>query len=299
MSRKPAKKPTPEAETADVVELGAERPKLSTRIDTLGLSDVVFLEKNARYMNASQQQRLNDNIAADGVMTSLPLVWLQHDDVTETPNEPAAYLILSGNHRTRGAIAAGLDDAQFIIIDQYLSPSRRIEIQLAHNAIGGQDDIGILGELYSGLDLDGKLYSGLTDDVFGGFDDLDLKGLSVGQPQMKEVVINFLEDDHGTFHELLLRIEKKANVMFHTAHLDQFDRFFDGIVRAKDVCNVSNSAMAILALLEMAEYRMDEIVAEQKAAIEAGEIDAPKMKGIDGWGNSFGLDTPNMPEALK
>lgn len=147
-----------------------------------------------------------------------------------------------------------------MVIRNWVSRSRRVEIQLSHNAITGQDDASILQNLYEGLDLSGKLYSGLTDDAFKGLAELKLSGLGVGQPAYEELLISFLPADAEVFRANLAKIEKAAaKRRVGLAHIQDFDKVFDALIAVKEGRNVHNTALALLEMSELAVQRLAEL----------------------------------------
>ena len=233
----------------------AQNPdKLKTEIRRLPLSALRHLEVNARYMTSDQQKRLTENVKKDGGLTSLPLVWLEQDKKGKPLGDEPSYLIVSGNHRVYSAREADLEEIDCIVILNYIDEQRRVEIQLAHNAVNGQDDLSILEGLYEGLDIAGKEYSGLTDEAFSDLKGLSLGSFSVAAPEYQEIILTFLPDDAQQFEDMLERAAKaKGTVM--AAHLDDFNDLFDAIVRVKEEFNILNSAVAIHKVASLAlEY---------------------------------------------
>ncbi|MBM2293763.1 ParB-like nuclease domain-containing protein [Sulfitobacter pseudonitzschiae] len=251
-----------------------KQDKLETAIEKLPLKQLRHLETNARYMTADQQQRLTSNITRDGVLTSLPLVWLIHDEVGNPISDPATYEIVSGNHRVTSAREAGFTEIDVIVIKNWISASRRVEIQLAHNAVGGQDDLSVLETLYEGLDLGGKEYSGLTDDIFSGLKSLSLTGFNVDGPEYQEINLTFLPEDATQFEELVKRAAKAAKVIHHLARYEDFTAMFEAIVSTKEAMNVQNSAVAIGLVAELAMERLAQLEVEKLA-----ESDNPSPGG--------------------
>lgn len=244
---------------------------LQTSIQKLPINQLKHLEVNARYMTAQQQQRLTDNIKRDGGLTSLPLVWLIQGEDGAPEHDPARYEIISGNHRVTSAGNAALTEIDVIVIENWIPQSRRVEIQLAHNAVEGQDDLSVLEGLYEYLDLSGKEYSGLTDEVFSNLTDLSLGAFGVGAPEYQELAMSFLPEDAGQFASLLERVSKKAKASFHVAQLSDFDKMFDAIVRVKELENVLNSAVAIHFVAKFALERLDQLEKAEEQLIEDDE----------------------------
>lgn len=145
--------------------------KLNTKITRYSFRDLVSIKnakghRNARYMTAQQHQRLVANIRRDGCLTSLPLV-------ARCETDPDKLLIVSGNHRVDAAREAGIEEIDCIEIIDLLPKKRLVAIQLAHNAIEGQDDQSVLKSLYDELSIEWQEYSGLTDDAFN-LDDINV-----------------------------------------------------------------------------------------------------------------------------
>ena len=148
------------------------------------LADLTLLEKNARFMRGATFARLVANIKADGCLTSVPLVG--HVD--------GKLLVASGNHRVPAAMKAGIEEADVMEILTPLTREQFVALQLAHNAVVGEDDPNILQSLYAELSFGWKEYSGLTDDAFK-VEDLDTTVLRVGTPFYEELQIFFLPAD--------------------------------------------------------------------------------------------------------
>ena len=90
-----------------------------------------LLRLNARFMRHETFQRLVANIKGDGVLTQTPFGWLVHDDDTQErivgeDGEPV-HEVLSGNHRIKAAIEAGLETIDYRYTDEYLTPDSNIE----------------------------------------------------------------------------------------------------------------------------------------------------------------------------
>jgi len=212
---------------------------------------LVFLKKNARYMNAQQFQRLKDNIGRDGQLTSTPLV---------VPMPDGRFEILSGNHRTKAAIEVGLTEIPVIVITTPLTLEQRTAIQLSHNAVTGQDDPNELHSLYEILSMEEKEYSGLTDDDFK-IDEMELTGLSVGSPKYEELQLLFLPEDRDRLNECLKEIGEKSRIMYSGRTAD-FDALFDALVKGKQQLRIFNSAIAFLAIAELALKELNRMAEE-------------------------------------
>ncbi|NMB82897.1 MAG: ParB N-terminal domain-containing protein [Ignavibacteria bacterium] len=104
------------------------------------VSDLKFIERNFRFMDQKTFSALVSNIKKDKFLTSTPLVMKKDDD----------YIIISGNHRVKACIDAGIDEIYCIVFD-YLNVTEDdiLRLQISHNLLSGKDDINILEELYN------------------------------------------------------------------------------------------------------------------------------------------------------
>jgi len=123
----------------------AKETRIEVGVREIDPRQLKLLDVNAHYMTHETFKRLTDNLERDGAATSTPFVWRRHDDETqqvivEDHDERNAYLVLSGNHRVKAAVGAGLQSIHVMFTDQYLPPDRRRAIQLSHNSIVGSED---------------------------------------------------------------------------------------------------------------------------------------------------------------
>lgn len=203
--------------------------------------DTLSRERNARFMKAHQFKQLVANIKRDGCLTQLPLV---HKGV-----------VLSGNHRVKASIEAGLESIEIQELLGDYTEDRLLAIQLSHNAISGEDDPNTLKDLYEELPYIEKLYSGITDDMFEA-EPLDLSSLGAGATQYQEIVLTFLPEDADKIAAFVKRIEKDNRRWHFVADLTMFDDLFDTIIAVKRKQNVYNTALALRAMMELALDRL-------------------------------------------
>ena len=121
------------------------------------------------------------------------------------------YLCLSGNHRTKAAIEAGLDKIYCLATDDELTQDQKIAIQLSQNAISGQDDPATLKLLYESiLDIEMKKYSGLDDKTLELLDKINSTSIAEADIEFKTVQIVFLPDELEAAEKTLDRIKEVA-----------------------------------------------------------------------------------------
>ena len=148
-------------------------------------SSLMLLKDNARFFKRETFRQLRDNIAADKRLSSVPLCY-RHDD--------GKLEVLSGNHRVKASIEAGLQRIIVLVITEELEKSKRIAIQLSHNALAGEDDQSILANLWTQIEsVADKLYSGLDSEIVKELGDVELVNFST--PQVPAHMVTFMFTD--------------------------------------------------------------------------------------------------------
>lgn len=222
---------------------------LETTQETASPAELKLLEKNAHFMPERVFKQLVANIQRDGCLTSAPLVY----DDGETK------LVLSGNHRVKASLAAGLTEIPIIVVRGELTPQRLTAIQLSHNALVGDDDPNVLRELYESLDLLEQRYTGLTDTDLGVLEDPDLAKLSVGLPKYDEVTIAFLPEDLTEFSDNLEKLKAKADrhrVIW--ARFEHYEAFFAAVFGVKAARKIGHDGVALMVMSQLALERIEQ-----------------------------------------
>lgn len=226
-----------------------ESNSLITEIKERELSSLSLLKNNARYMDKKEFDLLTANIAKDGCLTSYPLVY--DGDVYGE--------VLSGNHRVQAAIKAGIKTAKVIVVKSEISADRKMALQLSHNSITGKDDPNLLKALYDSIDdLDFKIYSGISDEMFK-VDDLALAAMTFDTPKEEEVILHFLQGDKEVFCEALKKIEKKAKKLHLVSDITDFNLFYDTVFAVKSELNILNTSEAVKAIVRLAQERLEQL----------------------------------------
>ncbi|QMT41255.1 ParB N-terminal domain-containing protein [Neisseria shayeganii] len=226
--------------------------RIETAIEERPLRELTLLADNARYMDKKEFDLLVSNIKNDGCLTSLPLVY--DGDV---PGE-----IISGNHRVQAAIQAGIETAKVIVIKSAISHDQKVALQLSHNSITGKDDPNLLRALYDSIgNLDFKMYSGITDEMFK-VDELTLAAMTFEAPKEEEVILHFLQGDKEIFCEALEKIKRKSKRLHLIASMDDFNSLFDVVFAVKSELNILNTTEAIKAVVQLAQERLEQLGGE-------------------------------------
>ena len=217
---------------------------METRIIEIDPRKLKLLKLNARYMRHEEYQKLVANIKRDGQLTSAPFACKDGD----------GYLVLSGNHRTQAAIAAGLETIPCIVTDDELSEDQRISIQLSHNALSGKDDPFILKELYDSiLDLSWKEYSGLDDKTLEMLDKMSSQSLSEANLQFQTLSMVFLPDELADAQKVIDTVKdaaKNADATWLTkrSHYDDWLDAQESVQASYGIKNVATSVDLILKI---------------------------------------------------
>lgn len=220
------------------------------------------LELNARFFRHETFMRLVENIRRDGgLLGNTPFVWRIHDDATQEPSEPPTYLILSGNHRVKAAIAAELATITVEGTDDYLPPDRRAAIQTSQNAISGEDDPATLKLIYDGIsDPDMRLYSGLDDKTLSLLSDVSIGALGEAHLDFQTITFTFLPHELDAIAETMTTARKQAKAVAHyAARFDQYDAALDALEEASSAYNIRNAATALALVLDIYARHRDDL----------------------------------------
>lgn len=225
---------------------------METELIEINPKELKLLEVNARFMRHEEFMKLVANIKKDGQLTSAPFACKDGD----------SYLVLSGNHRTKAAIAAGLEKIPCIITNDKLSEEQKIGIQLSHNSLVGQDDPYILKQLYDKiLSIDWKEYSGLDDKTLGLLEKVSLQPLSEVGLEFQTLVITFLPDDLENAKKVIEKAMEAASYADETwvARLSEYDRWLNAQDIVSSSYNVKNVATAFDLILNVFERNLTQL----------------------------------------
>jgi len=213
--------------------------------------DLVLLDVNARYMTGDQFQSLVANVKKDGHLTSAPLVW----------NDEGKRIVLSGNHRVKASIAAGLEKIGWLEIDQPLERQRQIALQLSHNAVTGQDDPAVLKALWEEIEsIEWREFAGLDDKDLELLSKVDLSSIGEANLDYMTTVIMFLPHEVERAQEMFSTISDVLSAdKAWIASEDQWGRLVDSLDSARGSHDVVNSAAAFTVLLDVFEANLSDL----------------------------------------
>lgn len=227
------------------------RPRLVRR-DPRALTP---LGMNARYMRKEEWDRLVANIAADGCLTSVPLIYGAGE------YEEGRELILSGNHRTAAAVEVGLDEIDCMLIDDPQQKDELLARQLSHNSITGQDDPATLKALYDQIeDVDWRAYSGLDDESLNLLAEVAPEGLAEANLDFATVSLIFLPNELEAARQAFNDARMGQNESWLAARAD-YDQTLDTLASTHAAHKVGNVATALHAILGIVEAHLTDLQA--------------------------------------
>lgn len=205
-----------------------------------------LLKTNARFFKRETFRQLRDNIAADKRLSSVPLCYRHENGDLE---------VLSGNHRVQASIEAGIKHILVLVITEDLDRSRRIAIQLSHNALVGEDDQSILANLWAQIEnVQDKLYSGLDSETLKELGDVELVNFTTPQVPCHLISFMFTDGEKEQLDEILQELgeaaKKSAAVLVFPGQ--QYEAFLECLKNVKDAEKIRDSSLAMTVLLKIA-----------------------------------------------
>ena len=257
----------------------------------LDLVDPAVLQpapKNARYMTAEQFKSLKENVSKDGRLGSVPLCW-------RLPS--GGYRVLSGNHRVKAAVSAGVNLVIILYTDRELSRSEEVSIQLSHNSISGQDDPKVLRDLWDEIaTVEWKHYSGLDDKLLEQLAAVNMPAISEIRLDTRAATFIFLPEELDRLEELFKYARSLACTKdLFLVRLADYDRCLDALTKTEAAYNVINGATALGIVLDLFEANQDQLQ-EGWLNEETGDLKHKKLVPLS---SLFGSDEVPVAVALK
>ncbi len=176
-------------------------------------SEVREQDVNARSMDKKMFDRLATTIKRDKRLESLPLCAL-----TEAGLE-----VVSGHHRIRAAVAAGVTKFFAIVDTTNLTPSQIKAKQLAHNSIQGKGDDQIVAAIYRDIqDAEAKLEAFIDRNV-----EIQVPKVKIGDVDLnldyRQVLVVFLPHEKERFEKVAKGIGAITTV--YASEIERFEQF--------------------------------------------------------------------------
>lgn len=225
---------------------------METKILKVNPRDLKLLEVNARYMKPDEFNLLVENIKRDGTLSSVPFCCYDDDWNLE---------VLSGNHRVKAAIEAGLEEISVMITEEELTREQKTAIALSHNSISGQDDYAILKQMYESIDsVEFKKYSGLDDETLEMLEKVGNQSMSAIGLDFQVLNVVVLPTELQVAKNIIDEAKKqvKRNTAL-TLRYEDYDKWLDTLDDVGSALGIKNTATALLAMLSVVEKHMDEL----------------------------------------
>lgn len=263
--------------------MGDALEQIGTHIIRIDPRRLKLLDLNARYMRHEVFCQLVDNVKADGALTSVPFAWRLHDDTTRTAlldeeGEPV-YEVLSGNHRVKAAVGAGVTEIDVMVTDQYVPPARRRAIQLSHNALTGEDDPATLRAIYDDInDVTWRTYSGLDDKHLALLAPVPVPGLSEVNLQFQPITLLFLPDEVAQVEAIWETVKQTLDSRQGTwlARWTDYDSALDALEVTSTSYGIRNTATAFMVILDVFQRHVTDLQAgwldEEGQPVEGGRL---------------------------
>ncbi len=223
------------------------------KLDFVDLTALRPARKNARRMNAAMMSRLEENIARDGQLASLPLCWKRGD----------SYEILSGHHRIQAAINAGVTTGLILYTDSDMSDERRTAIQLSHNSLSGADDVQILLSLVADIGSPEELeYAGA--DLLGIESEAlpTLLGMSEARLVLRPVTFMLTDAEMQTLDELTQEIDsslaRTVDGAIYQVDLPVWQAFMEGLGQLAEKYKIKSANAALCHAIALIRFDMDQ-----------------------------------------
>lgn len=225
--------------------------------------EAVLLSKNPRHMSKRKMLALTENIREDGFLSQLPFA-IHRDD--------GKFEIISGNHRVKASIAAGLDSIPVLFGEEAdFSKEKRIAIQISHNSIFGDDDLQLLKELYSELDsIASKKYSGIDEQELFKNKPLELTPIRSEDFEMTPIQFVFCDSKVEKIESTLEKLERMAMTKKTYMVIGEVQDFLDVFTKWSTRNNVKSRSVAFALMCDICEEWMKNNVcsSEKKKEVE-------------------------------
>jgi hypothetical protein len=219
-------------------------------IESIAATSLREQNVNARAMHESTFGRLVENIRQRGALESLPYC--------SQPNGEGPVDIISGHHRVRASIRAGLEDIHVLVDRNPMTRSTLTAKQLAHNALSGMDDVEVLRQMLATIDTpDDLLLSGVDEDMLN---QTDADAMLLFTPRLdfdwKTVSLAFLSHQLTDFDKLLDALENRQDLI-GTADVSQFEDFVRSVTKFARIHNVRSAGTAVALLTRIARREVE------------------------------------------
>lgn len=221
---------------------------------------------NANAMPAEMFEALRTNVGRSSALESVPLCATR----IETPD---VIEVVSGHHRIRAALAAGVVSGIVLLYRGLTNDEIRAK-QLAHNSIAGSSDPQLVAEIYNQINsLEFKLESFIDPSIAKAVPDpvrvsqVDINPLGGA----KSVSLLFLPTQYDSLEALIDTIPQDTD-MLYLASREHYDKFRDAVLASKRAYDVRSIPTVIAHMAEVTYGEATRIIAEMEAAEAAAAL---------------------------
>jgi hypothetical protein len=206
-------------------------------------NEIKFIKKNARFMSREEFKALVQNIKRDGQLSSVPFCHKEGED----------YVVISGNHRVKASIEAGLTSIT-IMVGENLTNDEIRAIQLSHNSIVGKDDLTILKELFDEIEEAGlKNYAFIDNSIF---DEMQEVSMQIVQPTNEFITIGlmFFDSELSKFEDIIeeIAIAKQGAEVVIPMPKQLYESFTEVVSRIKAEHDIKDYGATLIKMASMA-----------------------------------------------
>ena len=215
----------------------------------LDASTIKEQDVNAQVMDKRRMKILTSNIKNRGALESLPYVYKDGD----------TFQVVSGHHRIRAAVAAGMTQVYALVETNHLTKSQITSKQIAHNELVGEADSEILAQLVKQMDeADDLIASGLTEEwlnsIKGEAVTIDVPNLDFG---WRKVEMAFLPKQFEEFDTLAKAIDSHTE-MVGVVDMSLYEGFCKAMVEYGRTRNIKSFGAIVSKLTEIALREAEE-----------------------------------------
>lgn len=226
----------------------------------VAITEVREQDMNARAMDPKIFDRLTATIRRDSRLESLPLLAVTEKWLRETGTRHLE--IVSGHHRVRAAIAAGLKEFFALVDTSGLNRDQIRAKQLAHNAIQGRDNDQLVAQIYSAIaDAESRLEACVDVPVT-----VELPSVNVPELDLKmdyrAVAILFLRHEKERFDRVVEAVSQMDRDLY-LADMAAFEPFRAAVKRVMSEYEVKAASTAVV---KMSEIVMESLGQEEEVS---------------------------------
>jgi len=207
-------------------------------------NDISCIEKNARFMSREEFKQLVTNIKRDGQLSSVPFCTDVDGKLT----------VISGNHRVKASIEAGLNKIHTFYAEK-LSNDEIRAIQLSHNSIAGKDDLTILKELFDEIQSsEYKNYAFIDNSLF---DEMEKMNIEIVQPVNEFISISlmFFDAEFSKFESIVqeVRLLDSNSEVLIPMPMQNYEMFTDVISKIKEEFGIKDYGATLIKMASIVE----------------------------------------------